>query len=198
MARTPMQKLFFKQIQRLKAIIRREYRKTGVELDKSLIPEMPKRVTQKQLREIREIKPFDLRKQTEYYDPEDLDRRITYEEAKRIWKEEQRQVEVMPTIDFSRRFIPQFRESYQGFNRPFVAEMDAWLSNLITQYGEDKVSDMLESGVKDGTIVTREIAYDIVKMHEFQSKMLTYLKMDKETKAKVMSASEEDSYNEPD
>ena len=196
--RTPMQELFFKQIQRLRRAISREYRKTGVELDRNLIPEMPKRVTKKQLENIKDIKPRDLRRETTYYDPEDLDREITYEEAKRIWNEEQREVPIMPQIDFDKNFIPQFRESYAGYNRPFVAEMDSWLGNLINKYGEEKVGKMLEKGMQNGVIVTREVAYDAAKMHEFQSKMLAYLEMDKETQAKVLSASERDSYTEPE
>lgn len=193
---TPMQELFRHEQERLRRAISREFRKTGVELDPDLIPQMPKRVTKKALENIKEIKPQDLRTESKYYDPEDLDREISYEEAKRIWKEEQRTVERIPQIDVSGRFIDQFRESYSGFH--IRSDMDNWLSGLISQYGEEKVSDMLQAGAEAGVVITHREAYDSAKLAEFKSEMLSYLKMDAETQANVMSAHEQGSYTEPD
>ena len=193
---TPMQKLFIKEQRRLRNAISKEFRQTGVELDSNLIPKMPSRVTKKALNDIKSIKPQDLRAESKYYDPEDLDREISYEEAKRIWQEEQRTVERIPQIDVSGRFIDQFRESYSGFH--IRSDMDNWLSGLIKQYGEEKVSDMLQAGAEVGVVITHREAYDPAKLAEFKSEMLSYLKMDAETQANVMSAHEQGSYTEPD
>ena len=197
--RTPMQELFFKQIQRLKRAISREFRKSGVELKPDLIPKMPKRVTQKQLENIRQIKPKDLRRETKYYDPEDLDREITYEEAKRIWSEEQRNAQYIPTIDVDNRVIESFRDTYSKFNDDFKRTMDSWINRLRNQYGDSAVSQMLMEGAENGLIITYKEAYDEAKMIAFQSEMLSYLDMNARTKEEILSEIERQvGYEEPE
>ena len=198
MARTPMQELFFKQIQRLRRAISREYRKTGVELDPELIPKMPKRVTKKALREIKEIKPFDLRKETQHYDPE-TGEILTYEEAKRLWQEKQILPRGIPSIDTDNRVIDSFRDTYSKFNDEFKHSMDAWLNNLRSQYGDSAVSQMLVEGAENGLIITYKEAYDEAKMISFQSAMLTYLDMDARTKEEILAEIESQiGFDEPD
>ena len=196
---TPMQELYKKQIRRLRRAISREFRKTGVQLDPSLIPEMPKRVTQKALRDIKSIRPKDLRRETTYYDPEDLDRQIDYEEAKRLWSEEQRQVQVIPTLDFSNTVIDSFLESISKYNADFQNRMKAWISGLINQYGKEVVAQMLMDGAEAGVLVTNKIAYSDTACSEFMSEMMEYLNMDARTKADILAEIEESvGYEEPD
>ena len=187
---TPMQAEYMKQVKRLRRAIQREYRQTGVELDKGLIPEMPKRVTQKALKDIKSIKPKDLRRESTYYDPEDLDRPISYEEAKRIWNEEQRNVEVVPTVHMEAVSIQNFQSSLEGYNTGFQAHMTSWLRKLIQEHGVDAVGQMLQAGAEAGVIVTNIIAYDEAKRAEYMAQMLNYLPMTTEDKAEAMEEQE--------
>ena len=185
-----MQELFRKEQRRLERAIAEEYRKTGVELDRNLIPEMPERVTQKQLENIRNIKPRNLREKTTYYDPEDLDRQISYQEAKRIWKEQQRQVEMIPQIHYESSAIDNYLSQLEGFNTGFQAHMKSWLSGLVKEKGVDAVAEMLQKGAENGVTVTPVIAYDAAKRAEYMAQMLNYLPLSPEQKAQALEAQE--------
>lgn len=196
--RTPMQELFFKQIRILKRAISREYRKTGVELDPNLIPEMPKRVTKKQLENIKQIKPKDLRRETQYIDTE-TGEIIDYEQAKNLWQEEQRSNQYIPTIDVNDRVIQSFRDTYSKFNDDFKNIMDRWLNQLRSQYGDSAVSQMLMEGAENGLIITYKEAYDEAKALAFQSEMLSYLNMDARTKEEILAEIEKQvGYDNPE
>lgn len=196
---TPMQELFRHEQQRLRRAIAREFRKTGVELDRNLIPEMPSRVTQKQLENIKGIRPRDLRYETKYYDPEDLDRQINYQEAKRIWSEEQRQVNVIPQIDFNNTVIDSFFDSLEKYNQSFNSKMRGWIHTLVSQYGEDAVAQMLMEGAENGVIITVQIAYSDEACSAYMSEMLTYLNTNARTKADILAEIEASvGYTEPE
>ena len=196
---TPMQELFRHEQQRLRRAIAREFRKTGVELDLNLIPEMPSRVTQKQLENIKGIRPRDLRYETKYYDPEDLDRQINYQEAKRIWSEEQRQVNVIPQIDFNNTVIDSFLDSLDKYNQNFQIKIKAWINQLISQYGENAVAQMLMDGAENGVIVTTQIAYNDEACSAYMAEMLTYLNPNARTKADILAEIEASiGYTEPE
>lgn len=182
---TPMQAEYMKQIKRLQRIIRREYRKTGVELDKSLIPEMPKRVTQKALREIKLIKPKDLRRQSQYVDYE-TGEIIDYETAKNMWQNQQ-QVATPYELDFTQTVIDSFYDSISKYNADFQSRNKTWISGLINQYGKEAVAQMLMDGAEAGILVTNKIAYSDTACSEFMSEMMEYLNMDVSTKADILA-----------
>ena len=194
---TPMQELFRKQQQRLRRAISRELRKTGVELDRSQIPEMPKRVTQKQLENIRNIKPKDLRKGSEYVDYE-TGEIIDYNRAKELWKEEQRTV-TPTTLDFNNTVIDSFFDSLEKYNQSFNAKMRGWIHTLVSQYGEDAVAQMLMEGAENGVIITVQIAYSDEACSAYMSEMLTYLNTNARTKADILAEIEASvGYTEPE
>lgn len=194
---TPMQQEYQKQIKRLQRAIKREYRKTGVQLDESLIPEMPKRVTQKQLRNIKAIKPKDLRRQTEFIDYE-TGEILTYEQVKDYWQQEQKYVTPVK-LNFSDTVISSFMDSISQYNEPFYNKMKAWINGLINQYGKNAVSQMLMEGTQSGVIVTNKTAYSDVGFSEFTTEMLDYLDMDARTKEDILGEIEEQiGYEEPD
>lgn len=179
-----MQTLYKKQIQRLKRAIRREYRKTGIELDSSLIPEMPNRITQKRLQEIKSIKPKDLRRQSKYVDYE-TGEIIDYETAKNMWQNKQ-QIATPYELDFTQTVIDSFYDSISKYNTDFQSRIKAWISGLINQYGKDAVAQMLMDGAEAGVLVTNKIAYSDTACSEFMSEMMEYLNMDARTKADIL------------
>ena len=182
---TPMQEAFRHEQQRLKRAISREFRKTGLKLDKSLIPEMPKRVTQKRLQEIKEIKPFDLRKQTQYVDYE-TGEIIDYKKAKNLWQEQQK-ISTPYTLDFEQQAIDGFFDTISKYNQGFQMKMRAWINGLIDQYGKSAVAQMLIDGFSEGVIITNRIAYSDDACAEFMADLLNYLRMDARTKADILS-----------
>ena len=194
---TPMQELFRHEQQRLRRAISRELRKTGVELDRSQIPEMPKRVTQKQLENIRSIKPKNLRQASEYVDYE-TGEIIDYNRAKELWKEEQRTV-TPTTLDFNNTVIDSFLDSLEKYNQSFNAKMRGWIHTLVSQYGEDAVAQMLMEGAENGVIITVQIAYSDEACSAYMSEMLTYLNTNVRTKADILAEIEASvGYTEPE
>ena len=195
---TPMQELFRKEQRRLERAIAREYRQTGVELDRSLIPEMPSRVTKKQLENIKQITPRELRKQSQYY-RHDTGEEVSYEEAKRLWREEQ-----IPTVnpvsyDPLEGTIEYYYSTLEMWNRNFQSIMHAWIDGLVAQYGRKAVNRMLFDGIKSGLIITPEIAYEETKRAEYQTAMMEYLKLPSELRAKLSEEVENTAgYNEPE
>ena len=180
-----MQELFKKQIKRLQRAIQREYRKTGVELDRSLIPEMPKRVTQKALRDIKAIKPKDLRRQSQYVDYE-TGEIIDYETAKNKWQMEQ-QIAPAYELDFTQTVIDSFYDSISKYNADFQSRIKTWISGLINEHGKEAVAQMLMDGAEAGVLVTNKIAYSDTACSEFMSEMMEYLNMDSRTKADILA-----------
>lgn len=194
---TPMQELFRHEQQRLRRAISRELRKTGVELDRSQIPEMPKRVTQKQLENIRSIKPRDLRQGSEYVDYE-TGEIIDYNRAKELWKEEQRTV-TPTTLDFNNSVIDSFFDSLEKYNQSFNSKMRGWIHTLISQHGEDVVAQMLMDGAENGVIITVQIAYSDEACSAYMAEMLTYLNPNARTKADILAEIESSvGYTEPE
>lgn len=194
---TPMQELFRKEQQRLRRAISRELRKTGVELDRSQIPEMPSRVTKKQLENIRSIKPKNLRQGSEYIDYE-TGEIIDYNRAKELWKEEQRTV-TPTTLDFNNTVIDSFFDSLEKYNQSFNSKMRGWIHTLVSQYGEDAVAQMLMEGAENGVIITVQIAYSDEACSAYMSEMLTYLNTNARTKADILAEIEASvGYTEPE
>lgn len=181
---TPMQELYKKQIRRLRRAISREFRKTGVELDRSLIPEMPKRVTKKRLQEIKSIKPKDLRRQSQYVDYE-TGEIIDYETAKNMWQNQQ-EIATPYELDFTQTVIDSFYDSISKYNTDFQSRIKIWISSLINQHGKDAVAQMLMDGAEAGVLVTNKIAYSDTACSEFMSEMMEYLNMDARTKADIL------------
>lgn len=180
-----MQAEFMKQVKRLRRAIRREYRKTGVELDSSLIPEMPKRVTQKALRDIKSIKPKDLRRESQYVDYE-TGEIIDHETAKNKWQNQQ-QIATPYELDFSQTVIDSFYDSISKYNTDFQSRIKTWVSGLINQHGKEAVAQMLMDGAEAGILVTNKIAYSDTACTEFMSEMMEYLNMDVRTKADILA-----------
>lgn len=194
---TPMQQAYKKEMQRLKRAIRREYKKTGIELDSDLIPETPKRVTQKQLQKIKSIKPKDLRRQSQYIDYE-TGEILNYEQAKEYWQNEQKYVQPNQ-LNFSDTVISGFMDSISQYNDAFQNKMRGWLNGLINQYGKDAVSNMLMEGTEAGVIVTNKTAYSDVAYSEYITEMLEYLDMDYRTREDILGEIEAQiGYEEPD
>ena len=194
---TPMQELFRKEQKRLRRAISRELRKTGVELDRTQIPEMPSRVTKKQLENIRSIKPKHLRQGSEYVDYE-TGEIIDYNRAKELWKEEQRTV-TPTTLDFNNSVIDSFFDSLEKYNQSFNSKMRGWIHTLISQYGEDAVAQMLMEGAENGVIITVQIAYSDEACSAYMSEMLTYLNTNARTKADILAEIEASvGYTEPE
>ena len=195
---TPMQELFRKEQRRLERAITRELRQTGVELDRSLIPEMPSRVTRKQLENIKQITPKQLRQQSEYY-RHDTGELVSYEEAKRLWREEQILTVNPVSYDPLEGTIDYYFSTLEMWNKNFQAIMKSWINGLVQQYGTKAVNRMLFDGIKSGLIITPEIAYEETKRAEYQTAMMEYLKLPSELRAKLAEEAENTAgYTEPE
>ena len=194
---TPMQELFKHEQRRLRRAISRELRQTGVILDKSLIPEMPKRVTQKQLNKIKQITPSVLREQTDFIENE-TGKTVNYEQARDAWQTNQ-QILTPLKIDTRSNTISGYFRSIEHYNIPFQTKMKQWIGGLIQQYGKKKVAAMLDAGIRDGVLVTRQVVYSEAECIEYMGKMLSYLPMDSDTKASLLESAEQtEGYEEPE
>ena len=187
---TPMQQAYQKEIKRLQKAIRTEYKKTGLELDESLIPKMPKRVTQKQLKNIKAIKPKDLREKTDFVDFE-TGYPLTYDQA--VERREQQEIVATPRqINVLGNTINMYFQSIEKWNNTFQSIIHSWIDGLIAEKGEKKVALMLWLGISEGIIVTKEIVYEEDKRQAYMSDMMKFLNIPKNMQAELLGEMEKE------
>lgn len=156
---------FKKQQARIKRFIKRA-EKRGYEFDKNVIPQMPKRVTQKALKTITNIKPNDLYKQAEYVDRSTgeyltgtegrkIERAIATEKARvtRQKKKKSKEQTVESQEFYYERdytsadtvIINQFHNYLSSFPRNLVSPISQLIKNLEFTNGKRDVAEMLNN-----------------------------------------------------
>lgn len=191
--RTPMQELYFKQIRRLRQGLQRWARKLGISLDKSVIPQMPNRVTKKRLQEIKDIKPKQIVPEainrSTVVDPE-TGEIITRRQLEQLPQQEQAQY-----FDYNSAVFNNFYENINKYNDAFRTNMANWIEGLRNRFGDDAVANMLQKGAENGVVIVYTMAYSQEKMLEYISAMLDYLpEVGEITRAEILEAVEQDEY----
>lgn len=194
---TANQQAYKKEINRIKRYLR-EKKKLGLEVPDFTIPEMPKRVTQKKLREIREIKGRDLRKKLV---PIKLQQppKIPVEDAvqermpspEQIQKEDQKFNYPRPPVqnlpekapegianlapeDEAYIIISNFLAQVNGMPGLVVLKVNAYIEECVNIFGEDDTAAALQAMPSKVTEFLTEWGSDI-DIEEFNAEFIQYL-----------------------
>lgn len=197
---TPNQQAYQKELRRLKQGIYRA-KKRGYQFSEDVLPETPKRISKKRLREIQEYKTSDIYKKARKVDTETGEilkgtqaRKIERREAgKKAWRTRQKRQQIadnkVKTYDtqpqqsqtpkfpnFDKIVISNFRGSIRAFENGDAYEiLDQWIKNLIATRGEHDVASMLQNGAENGLIIQFNIVYKRAEAISYMSAMLDYL-----------------------
>lgn len=192
---TPNQAAFKAEQQRLKRAISREYKQTGMKLDPTLIPAMPKVVTKKSLEDIKRITPQKLRKRTVYLNPETGEEKTYKEIHDKSFGMNPPEYVLLSSIDYSAIIINNFYSSIEHYNAKFVARLTHIIEGLRKKYNDRAVSEMLENAASNGTVVTPRVAYSEEDFINYVNELLNYLPdigpLEKES---IMEDAEESTY----
>lgn len=184
-----MQKLFQKEINRIKQQIYREYKKTGIRINKDLIPKIPSRITQSKLHQIQKLNAKQLAEKS-YYVNTETGEIVPYSQAVQEWQEEQTYFEAVDVLSMSDTTINNYLSDVDKYNETFRNKIRAWISSMEDEYGIDAVANMLRQGVSDGIIVTRQIVYSDKEIESYITQMMLYLNLDNNTQADILESFE--------
>lgn len=191
MAKTVMQNLYQKEVRRLKQQLYRMYKQTGIKVDYK-IPEMPKRVTQKDINELQRM-DFNLqaRNKADYLD-EETGETYTYEQAKERYQQTGESLTYVPHIDYYANFVDIFLNEIQIYNKWFVTHITAWIKQLVMENSKTAVGKMLYHGRENGLIIDREQTYTYDDMIAYMNEMMDYLGIDYDERAEASEQLEEE------
>lgn len=145
---TPNQQQWKKELRRLKRFIRNA-EKRGFKFDENVIPETPKRITQKRLNEIKQLKPNKLYEEAKYFDRNTGDvvsgsegRRRERSRASQKAYETRRIKAQQPTIQVEEEInYPTFTDTVLSNVEEMIAEWEPsynWSNYWINKKGEDR------------------------------------------------------------
>jgi hypothetical protein len=188
MARKSNKDAFQKEIDRIKKSIKR-VEKRGFVVPDNFIPEMPKRVTAKQLNKVKNINTKDIYSKAQKLDYETGELKKAKESikadrsesAKRGWEtrrknqENKHPYETGNMPSFSTIVISNFLAEVSHFPEVAYPIFKRWLNELIANYGENDVAEMLEGAKNEGYFITNKIAYDREKILSMISGMMEHL-----------------------
>ncbi len=218
MAKSEIEKVYAKQLKRIKQFIRRAEQR-GYQFTQNLIPKKPKKISQKSVERLKKITPEKAYKKSVYGGEATqgeivkgtigrrAERKLRAQKSAQTRKARREQQEIpastfsVPdnvngdTSFFERLVINEYRRQIAHFGNKVYLELDSWLNDLISQYGEHAVAEMLEEGARNGTVIGEVIAHsnDDSKLQEYMSDMFDYLEFGADYRAGISDAFDEDS-----
>lgn len=201
MARTKSQNKgkFWKDYQKERRRITRQLKRMedrGYFLDKEILPDIPKRVTQASINRLRKIKSTDIYRKARY-----IDRETGEIMTGLAGRKHERHVSAMKGAETRRRVREYFRDNESTFTPPestisismddvFIANfrsnldkwnenlqnvVNTWIDRIIEQYGKHDTAVMLAEGTAAGNMITYQEAYDSNKLKDYMAEMVNYL-----------------------
>lgn len=179
---TPNQQAWQKELRRLKQFIRRA-KKRGYTFDENVIPETPKKITQKRLSEIRGIKPDTLYAQAEFFNPDtgetisgtagrtferkrsakkgQLTRAIRKAQESEVSLPQQSSLILQNIRDILNQFTPSSRWSNYWVQKKEndKNQLENLLNSTIAQDGEYVVADRLQNYAGDIERILNSVMY---------------------------------------
>ena len=199
---TPLKAEYIKQERRIKSFVRRAT-KRGFIFPENVIPERPKRITQKAVERLREITAPSLYKEAQYVEPSTgevvsgyqgrkSERRIAARKGKRkgkTYKGTRYEQYGMPeeplkpkpylateTPDvYSDAVIKNFKGILKQFNARGAGVLSEWIDHLIANFGKHEVAIMLEAGAQMGLVITYDVVYAEQLTRQYMSDMVQYI-----------------------
>lgn len=218
MAQTELQKAYAKQVKRIRQFIRRA-EKRGYQFAQNVIPKKPKTIRPESVEKLRKITPEKLYRKSVYGGEatygeivkgtkgREAERKARSLKSAQTRRERKQQIQApMPTAGyyvpdnisedtrfFDKAVIGEYRRNISHFGSGAYNTLTTWLDELISEYGEHDVAEMLEEGARNNTVVTYQIAYDDEKLQEYMTDMFDFLEFGADYRAGVSDAFDEDS-----
>lgn len=210
-------KAYNKELRRLKSFVSREEKK-GFQFSSTAIPTRPKKITKASVNRLAKITTESLYKKA-IYGGEATGGDIVSGEAGRIAemkyrrelrREQRRQKQEkpqapMPTVgftvpdkvntdkmSFSYIVIRNYRDMLKTYPKVAYPILSQWLDSLIAEHGEWDTALMIDEGLRNGLVLTKEIAYDENKLQDYMADMENYLGLDTERRKQLTDALESD------
>lgn len=190
---TPNQEAYRKQLRRIKNAYK-SVEKQGFTIPYNLIPETPKRITQKAIQELKSITPRYLRsKSTEYMnlltgEISEKPPKNFFQIAREYYKSNKSNTLTIYQND--KLIIDNFRDLIRGYvyftgrrgnlKTDVYNYVNNWLNQLLQLYGEHRVASMLQEGYQNGQWLSPREAYDPVLLSNSLNTMVSYLGLSKE------------------
>ena len=190
-----------KERKRLQQTVRRlEKRGYGAYPGDQLIPDIPKRITEASIRRLKLITPDTLYKKM-FFTDNDTGITMSGEEGRKYEREKRSKKsaetrkrrqkykdefyrdndeDFIPPdnrgkLNFDQVVITNYRLSLNRWNEGVVTEMNKWLDNLLDDYEDHEVAQMLMDAQAHGVIFTWHEAYDEQKLKDYLRDMIDYL-----------------------
>lgn len=185
---TPNQQAYRKQLRRIKNAYK-SVEKQGFTVPYNLIPETPKRITQKAIQELKSITPRYLRsKAIEYTNL--FTGEISQKPPKDFFKiaREYYKQDITPILTSSQNddlIIENFRDLIRGYIyfrgrkgdkiTDVYTYVNDWVNTLLNSYDKHAVAMMLQKGYENGQWLSPSEAYDTMLLTKSLNTMLSYL-----------------------
>lgn len=165
-----LRKEYMKERRRFLAALRREEKK-GFLFDESIVPDIPKRVTKKSVRDIKEMSTAEIRRSAVAH----LDRETgeirgaqeVYREIRRKSTEKRRashKKKTPPVPPEWRIALEQFYtqvEYYENSNARLAPMLREWMDGAVSVYGEKVCGTAIASAAREGYVLTYETVYKV-------------------------------------
>ena len=185
---------FKKQQDRIKRFIKRA-EKRGYEFDKNVIPQMPKRVTQKALKTITNLKPQQLYKQAEYVDRQTgeylsgvegrkIERAIATQKAKETRRRKNNRSYYSDEDSYydteysssAKVIINNIYEELKSFPTRLTAPLIQLIKTLVKENGEEDVARMWQDMDEKFNECLSRVMYDSNSaVAEYSAKILEFM-----------------------
>lgn len=195
--RVTIKQQYQKERKRVLAAIRRLERR-GYEVDRSIVPKIPKRPTRASVSRLQKIDIDLIYKKSRYGGEATFGEIVSGEEGRKAERSARsrksahtRRERKYPTNDtnftsppetippfqdfFYKNIIYQFLEELSTYNHPGARKLEYWVNALIEQNGEEDTAIMLQTGAEQGLILTFETVYDETERNNYIQQMINYL-----------------------
>lgn len=187
---------YMKERRRIQSFINRAT-KRGYEFSESILPKIPKKITQASIRRLKKLTPDTLYSKAIYASEQtygeiiqgkkarQLERKIASQKAaqtrkiKKIAKSKSKEPQVktttMPDYVYDEIIISHFIALLDMINEYAQQIFKNWLERLIAQRGSHDVAVMLEKAAEDGNLIDYQVIYSSERLYNHIAKMMSYL-----------------------
>lgn len=185
-----------KERRRIQSFINRAT-KRGYEFSESILPKIPKKITQASIRRLKKLTPDTLYSKAIYASEKtygeiiqgkkarQIERKTASQKAaqtrriKKISKAKSKEPQVkttpMPDYVYDEIIISHFISLLDMINEYAQQIFKNWLERLIAQRGSHDVAVMLESAAEDGNLIDYQVIYSSERLYNHIAKMMKYL-----------------------
>lgn len=185
---TPNQKEYYRITSELEKFIN-AMEKRGYVFSPDVIPEKPKRITKRFLNRLSTINNYDILANSKFVDFDTGE--IINESGLQAYKQGMTQDKIhrqqyaffFPGLStsntseytFTDNILNNFYSRLSNFRPEFQGKVKNWILQLLSEYGKDKVANMLQEGAYKGVIIDYTVAYSEQQFENYITDMMNFL-----------------------